>query len=65
VINQNTKAALREKYAGKKYQPLDLRSKRTRAIRRALTPAEKRITTVKQQKKLVHFPQRKFAVLCV
>ncbi|KAI9189948.1 60S ribosomal protein L35, L29 [Blastocladiella emersonii ATCC 22665] len=63
VINQQTKAAVREQYAGKKYIPTDLRAKKTRAIRRALTASEKKIKTVKAQKKATHFPQRSFAVL--
>merc|ERR1712176_1677356 len=41
VISQNQKKALREAYKDKKLLPLDLRPKKTRAIRRALTPAQK------------------------
>lgn len=37
VINQKTRAELRVKTAGDKYKPLDLRVKKTRAIRRRLT----------------------------
>jgi large subunit ribosomal protein L35e len=37
VISQKQKAALREAYKNKKYQPLDLRPKKTRAIRGKLT----------------------------
>uniref|UniRef100_A0A2N9IC65 Ribosomal protein L29 n=1 Tax=Fagus sylvatica TaxID=28930 RepID=A0A2N9IC65_FAGSY len=37
VISQKQKAALREAYKRKKYQPLDLRPKKTRATRRRLT----------------------------
>ena len=37
VISQKQKAALREAYKNKKYLPLDLRPKKTRAIRRRLT----------------------------
>lgn len=37
VISQKQKAALREVYKNKKYLPLDLRPKKTRAIRRRLT----------------------------
>lgn len=37
VISQKQKATLREAYAKKKYLPLDLRPKKTRAIRRRLT----------------------------
>ena len=37
VISQTQKAKLREAYKNKKYLPLDLRPKKTRAIRRRLT----------------------------
>ena len=37
VISQKQKSALREVYKNKKYIPLDLRPKKTRAIRRRLT----------------------------
>lgn len=37
VISQNQKTALRAAYKHKKYLPLDLRPKKTRAIRRRLT----------------------------
>ena len=37
VISQKQKEALREAYKKKKYLPLDLRPKKTRAIRRRLT----------------------------
>lgn len=36
VMNQKQRANLREFYKGKKYIPLDLRAKKTRAIRRKL-----------------------------
>ena len=62
VYNQKQKSAVRELYAGKKYSPLDIRVKKTRAIRRALTKKEAGAKTVKQQKKETHFPARKFAI---
>ncbi|TOF78069.1 50S ribosomal protein L29, partial [Vibrio parahaemolyticus] len=37
VINQKTKENLRKFYKNKRFKPLDLRPKKTRAIRRALT----------------------------
>merc|ERR1711871_1286386 len=37
VFNETTKGALRQHYANEKYAPLDLRAKKTRAIRRRLT----------------------------
>ncbi|CAO3608585.1 unnamed protein product [Cunninghamella blakesleeana] len=39
-----------------------LRVKKTRALRRALTPFERNLKTVKEQKKLLAFPARKYAV---
>eukprot|EP00339_Tiarina_fusa_P029157 CAMPEP_0117041940 /NCGR_PEP_ID=MMETSP0472-20121206/29247_1 /TAXON_ID=693140 ORGANISM="Tiarina fusus, Strain LIS" /NCGR_SAMPLE_ID=MMETSP0472 /ASSEMBLY_ACC=CAM_ASM_000603 /LENGTH=123 /DNA_ID=CAMNT_0004753065 /DNA_START=16 /DNA_END=387 /DNA_ORIENTATION=- len=62
VINQKKKNAVREAFKGKKYAPLDLRNKKTRAIRRRLTKFERERKTLKQQKKDQHFPQRKYAV---
>ena len=37
MTNQKQRQNLRDFYKGKKYLPLDLRAKRTRAIRRRLT----------------------------
>lgn len=62
VINQNQRSQLRLFYAKKKYLPLDLRPKQTRAIRRRLTKHENTIISEKQKKRQMHFPQRKFAV---
>ncbi|PAV70235.1 hypothetical protein WR25_18577 [Diploscapter pachys] len=62
IINQTQKQELRKYYAGKKYKPLDLRPKLTRAIRRRLTKSEQSKKTAKQQAKERKFPLRKFAV---
>jgi large subunit ribosomal protein L35e len=62
VINANQRAQLRIFYKGKKYMPLDLRAKQTRAIRRRMTKHEQNLVTEKQAKKNTHFPQRNFAV---
>ncbi|CAD6576344.1 MAG: 60S ribosomal protein L35 [Alectoria fallacina] len=62
VINSNQRQQLRIFYAKKKYLPLDLRPKKTRAIRRRLSKHEATIMTEKQKKKSTHFPQRKYAV---
>ena len=62
VINSNQRQQLRLFYAKKKYLPLDLRPKKTRAIRRRLSRHEATIVTEKQKKKSTHFPQRKYAV---
>ncbi|KAM0723010.1 hypothetical protein Q7P37_001208 [Cladosporium fusiforme] len=62
VINANQRAQLRIFYKGKKYLPLDLRAKQTRAIRRRMTQHEQNLVTEKQAKKARHFPQRNYAV---
>ncbi|KAI9480942.1 MAG: hypothetical protein EXX96DRAFT_600567 [Benjaminiella poitrasii] len=62
VINQTQREQLRLFYQKKRFVPLDLRVKKTRAMRRALTPFEKSKKTLRQEKKLKHFPLRKYAV---
>ncbi|TPX39082.1 hypothetical protein SeMB42_g03825 [Synchytrium endobioticum] len=62
VITQTQRDQLRLYYKGKKYIPLDLRPKKTRAIRRRLTKEEAGKKTLRQQKKLQHFPLRKYAI---
>lgn len=62
VINAKQRAQLRLFYKNKKYAPLDLRPKQTRAIRRRLSPDEKSRVLEKAKKRSVHFPQRKFAI---
>ncbi|KAL2001632.1 hypothetical protein VTN02DRAFT_1517 [Thermoascus thermophilus] len=62
VINANQRAQLRLFYKKKKYLPLDLRPKLTRALRRRLTKHEASLVTERQRKKQIHFPQRKYAV---
>ncbi|GER36640.1 60S ribosomal protein L35 [Striga asiatica] len=62
VIAQKQKAALREAYKNKKYLPLDLRPKKTRAIRRRLTKHQASLKIEKQKKKEMYFPLRKYAI---
>merc|ERR1712038_1236881 len=62
VMHQKQKENLRKFYRGKKYKPLDLRPKKTRAIRRMLTPHEASLKTAKELRKLKAFPKRKYAV---
>ncbi|KAF9097835.1 60S ribosomal protein L35 [Mortierella sp. GBA35] len=62
VITQTQRAQLRLFYQKKNFLPLDLRVKKTRAIRRRLTKHEASVKTVKQQKKDTHFPLRKYAI---
>ena len=47
---------------GKKYKPKDLRFKKTRAMRRALTKHEQGLKTAKTMKKEKAFPMRRYAV---
>jgi len=62
VINLKQRQNLRLFYKGKKYLPLDLRPKQTRAIRRRLTEHESSLKLEKARKRHTHFPQRVYAV---
>ena len=62
VYNQTQKARLRQATKGDKYRPTDLRHKKTRALRRALSTNEQRKKTAKQAKKEANFPPRRYAV---
>ncbi|KAF7288218.1 alcohol dehydrogenase [Mycena chlorophos] len=62
VMNQKARQNLREYYKNKAYLPLDLRAKKTRAIRRRLSKHDASLKTLKQRKKDANFPARKYAV---
>mmetsp|Transcript_271 Transcript_271/g.186 ORF Transcript_271/g.186 Transcript_271/m.186 type:complete len:124 (-) Transcript_271:125-496(-) len=62
VYNQKQKADARKEAKGKKYCPLDLRPKKTRAIRRALKVEQKTAKTARQKTRDNNFPMRRFAV---
>jgi hypothetical protein len=62
VINLTQRQQLRLFYKDKKYLPLDLRPKQTRAIRRRLSAEDKSRKLEKTKKRASHFPQRKFAI---
>merc|ERR1712142_1450586 len=62
VISQSQRDNLKKFYKSRKYKPLDLRVKKTRAMRRALTKNEAERKTLRQIKKDTHFGIRKFAV---
>ena len=62
VHNQQQKEGLRKAAAGAKYMPKDLRAKKTRAMRRALTKAERSKKTNKQKRMAAAFPKVKYAV---
>merc|ERR1712189_175165 len=55
VISHTQRENLRKFHAAKKYKPLDLRMKKTRAMRRALTKHEAGLRTLRQIKKDTHF----------
>lgn len=62
VINQTQKENLRKFYKSKTRKPKDLRPKKTRAMRRALTRHELTIKAPKIAKKERLYAMRKFAV---
>jgi large subunit ribosomal protein L35e len=62
VYNQNERDALKKAYRKRSYKPLDLRVKKTRAIRRRLTPNQATKKTLRQQKREAYFPIRKYAL---
>merc|ERR1711885_16111 len=62
VISQTQRENLQKFHATKKYKPLDLRTKKTRAMRHALTKHEASLKTLRQIKKDTHFSIRKYAV---
>merc|ERR1712146_299449 len=62
VYNQTVKQSLREKFAGQKNTPVDLRAKKTRAIRRRLTPEQANKKTTKAVKRALKIPKRTYAL---
>ncbi|KAF8341427.1 uncharacterized protein EI90DRAFT_2989212 [Cantharellus anzutake] len=62
IMNQKARENLRKYYKDKDSLPLDLRPKKTRAIRRRLTKHQLSVKTVAQRKKDIHFPIRKYAI---
>ena len=62
VHNQQQKEGLRKASAGAKYVPKDLRAKKTRAMRRALSKAERTKKTHKQKRTEAAFPKVRYAV---
>ncbi|XP_014233313.1 60S ribosomal protein L35-like [Trichogramma pretiosum] len=62
VMNQKQKENLRLLFKNKKYKPLDLRPKKTRAIRRQLTPHQASRKTMKEIRKNSAFPKRNYAL---
>ena len=65
VYNQNERDHLRKAYRTRKYKPLDLRVKKTKAIRARLTSTQAQKKTLKQQKREAYFPIRKYALKAI
>lgn len=62
VMHQKTKENLRKVYKGKKFKPLDLRPKLTRAKRKALKPRDANRKTLKEIRRRSIYPKRKYAL---
>merc|ERR1712131_545911 len=62
VINQTQKDAVRQLYKGKKYKPVDLRPKKTRALHRQLNPNQLGAKTARAAKREMLYAPRKFAL---
>lgn len=62
VYNQIQRKELRLHFKNKKWKPLDLRPKLTRAMRRRLPPRFAAKMTLRKIKKRRHFPRRKYAL---
>ncbi|EHA53744.1 60S ribosomal protein L35 [Pyricularia oryzae] len=62
VINLKQRQQLRLFYKNKKYLPLDLRAKQTRAIRRRLSKEDASRVLEKTKKRQQHFSQRNYFV---
>jgi large subunit ribosomal protein L35e len=62
IIHANQRSELKKHYKNSKHVPLDLRPKKTRAIRRRLTEEQLNKKTKKQQRLSYVFPQRTYAL---
>uniref|UniRef100_A0AC35TUY9 60S ribosomal protein L35 n=1 Tax=Rhabditophanes sp. KR3021 TaxID=114890 RepID=A0AC35TUY9_9BILA len=62
IITQTERQELRKFYKGKKFLPTQLRAKKTRAIRKALTASELKLKSPKSLAKLRAFPKRVYAL---
>ena len=65
VYNANERDNLRKAYRTRRYKPLDLRVKRTKAIRARLTSTQAQKKTLRQQKREAYFPIRKYALKAI
>jgi large subunit ribosomal protein L35e len=63
VLAEKQRAEVKKVFQNKKYKPLDLRTKGTRAFRRRLTTSQANAKVLRVTKRQSLFPQRRFAVL--
>jgi len=62
VFNTNARAAVRKDTQKNKYKPLYLRPKLTRALRREITPRQRRLKSQRVITRKRNFPKRKYAI---
>lgn len=62
VIGEKQKENLKKLYKGKSLKPIDLRGKKTRAMRRRLNPHQANLKTRKERRKLSLYPKRVYAI---
>ncbi|CRH00119.1 60S ribosomal protein L35, putative [Plasmodium relictum] len=63
VYNQKKKMELKKKYKNKKFKPYNLRKKLTKNKRLQLTEQQKNAMTLREKKKSLNFPKRKYLVV--
>jgi large subunit ribosomal protein L35e len=62
VITQKQRSQVALMYKGKKHKSLDMRAKKTCALRRQLTKKEHSIKPLRTMKRIKNFPARKYAL---
>ena len=62
IAHKKHRDIVRKSLKDSKFKPKDLRVKKTRALRRALTPSERAIKTLRQKKRAAYAESRKFAI---
>jgi large subunit ribosomal protein L35e len=62
ILSEQQKGALQATFAKARRLPLDMRAKKTRALRRRLTLSEAGKKTLRQKKRDIHFPKFKFVL---
>lgn len=62
ILYQKARQDAIETYKNKKYVPKELRARKTRAIRRALSKRQQNLKSVRVMKRQAKYPQRLFAL---